>query len=100
MGREEDRAAEREMRRRANKGDGEARALLVFAMLQDSNNPPCSGPVAIHANAHFECPTCDSCRENYHDADSTFPCNHGVFAGIKLAGECGRCRVVLQAVKD
>jgi len=85
-------AAAGEMEKRAMEGDGEAQALIVFAMMQDRTKPLCPGPVAIHVNAQFECHGgCECCAEAFHGPDDVFPCDHRVLGSVALYGECPRC---------
>src|SRR5262245_6871420 len=69
--------------------EAEFGALMFVASVDDSTNPPCPGPVVVHADGAIECEGgCAGVRFAYHGAGSTVACD---VAGGSTSHSCTRC---------
>jgi hypothetical protein len=70
--------------------EGEFGAVMMIASMDNPANPPCSGPVVVHADGTIECEGgCKGVAFAYHGPDGTVGC--GVY-GPSTSWQCDRCR--------
>ena len=51
-------------------------AVMFIGTVDDPRNPPCPGPVVVHADGTIECEAgCAGVARAYHGAGNTVPCN-------------------------
>ena len=70
-------------------GEGEFGALMFLSMVDDPANPPCPGPIVVHADGSIECEGgCEGIKHAYHGPGRTVACD---VAGGSTSWRCSRC---------